>query len=187
MQPTWMDHHYLNFWLWACLHDAEAYLESSRQLNSVIRSIQHIPQGIAAAQNQLELDKYHFVMTVGSLVKHLNRLAPLFPSIQPAFNAAVHLRKEGLYLRNMIEHAEKNLDAAAKGTPRGGFVRKSNLLSDLPGDSQGEADATSTIIDNNGHWLGGRLNVERVIAEVRPIYEAATAIPPPSSIPLPRF
>jgi hypothetical protein len=124
-------------------------------------------------------------MTTGSLVKHLNRLAPLFPSIQPPFNAAEHLKKAGLYLRNMIEHEEKNLDAANKGTPRGGFVRKSNLLSDLPGDSPGAADATSTIIDNDGHWLGGRLNVEQVIAEVGPIFEAAQAIPPPSSIPLP--
>jgi hypothetical protein len=189
MQPTWMDHHYLNFWLWACLCDAEAYLESSRQFNSVISSIIHnthtLQERISAARNRQELDKYHFVMTMGSLVKHLNRLAPLFPSIQPTFNAAEHLKKEGLYLRNMIEHAESNLDAAAKGTPRGGFVRKSNLLSDLPGDSQGEADATATIIDNDGHWLGGRLNVERVIAEVRHIYEAAQAIPPPSSIPLP--
>jgi hypothetical protein len=183
MCPTWMDHYYLNFWLWACLHDAEAYLGSSRQFNSVIGSIPHNPQEKSAAQNRLELNKYHFVMTVASLVKHLNRLAPLFPGIQPAFDAAIHLKKEGLYLRNMIEHAEKNQDAADKGTPRGGFVRKSNLLSDLPGNSPGTADATSTIIDNDGHWLGGRLNVERVVAEVRPIYDAAQAIPLPSSTP----
>ncbi len=176
MQPTWMDHHYLNFWLWACLHDAEAYLDSSRQLHSV--TISH-----NEARNHLDLNQYHFAMTMGSLVKCLNRLAPLFPTIQPVFNAAVHLQKEGLYLRNMIEHVEKNLEAANKGTPRGGFVRKSNLLSNLPGNRQGSADATSTIIDNDGHWLGGRLNVERVIAEVHPIYEAAQAIPPPSSIP----
>jgi hypothetical protein len=124
-------------------------------------------------------------MTMGSLVKCLPRLATLFPSIQPAFNAAKHLQKEGLYLRNMIEHAETNLEAAKKskkGTTRGGFVRKSNLLSNLPGNRGGSADAISTIIDNEGHWLGARLNVERVIAEVRLIYEAALAIPPPSSI-----
>jgi hypothetical protein len=33
-----MDHYYLNFWLWACLHDAEAYLESSRRFTSAMRS-----------------------------------------------------------------------------------------------------------------------------------------------------
>jgi hypothetical protein len=33
--PTFMDHHYLNFWLWACLHDAEAYLRASAALHSI--------------------------------------------------------------------------------------------------------------------------------------------------------
>jgi hypothetical protein len=178
-----MDHHYLNFWLWACLHDAEGYLESRRQetaaISSGLKDWAASQKERLSAQRHRELYQYHFVITTGSLVKHLTRLAPLFPSIQPAFEAAEHLKKEGLYLRNMIEHADTNLEAANKGTPRGGFVRRSNLLPDLPGDSRGSADATSTIIDQNGHWLGGRLNVERVIAEVRPIYEAAQAIPPP--------
>lgn len=120
-------------------------------------------------------------MTMGSLVKNLQRLAALFPSVQLAYEAAEHLGKEGLYLRNMVEHADTNLEATNKGTPRGGFVRKSNLLPELPGSSGGSADATSTIINNDGHWLGGRLNVEKVIAEVRLIYEAAQAIPPPRS------
>jgi hypothetical protein len=41
--------------------------------------------------------------------------------------------------------------------------------------------ATSTIIDGNGHWLGGRLNVERVVAEVRAIAEEAQKIPAPTT------
>jgi hypothetical protein len=179
-----MDHYYLNFWLWACLNDAEAYLEASRQFISARTCIASKDWAASreerlSTQRRKDLNQYHFVMTMGSLVKHLTRLAPLFPSIQPAFDAAEHLQKEGLYLRNMIEHADTNLEAANKGTLRGGFVRKSNLLLEFPGNSRGSADATSTIIDQNGHWLGGRLNLERVIAEVRPIYEAAQAIPPP--------
>jgi len=106
-----MDHYDLNFWLWACLHDAEAYLESSRQLNSITTSYNER----LSTKRHLDLNQYHFAMTMGSLVKNLNRLAPLFPSIQPVLNAAEHLKKEGLYLRNMIEHKEKNLEAANKG------------------------------------------------------------------------
>jgi hypothetical protein len=53
------------------------------------------------------------------LVKTVTRLAPLFPVIQSAFDAAEHLKKKGLSLRNMIEHADTNLAAAKKGTPRG--------------------------------------------------------------------
>ena len=98
------------------------------------------------------------------------------------YDAAEHLKKKGLYLRNMIEHADTNVAAAKKGTPRGGFVRKSNLLPELPGSSGGIADATALIVDQNGHWLGGRLNVERVMAEVRPIHELARAIPAPTPL-----
>jgi hypothetical protein len=115
------------------------------------------------------------------LIKTLTRLSPLFPSIQPLFEKAEHLREEGTYLRNMIEHADKNVAAQKKGTPRGGFVRKSNLLPELPGSRSGTVDATSVLIDQNGHWLGGRLNVERAIAEVRTIYQAALKIPAPAS------
>jgi hypothetical protein len=133
----------------------------------------------------MELNKYHFIMTMGSLAKNLQRLAALFPSVQPAYEASEHLTTEGLYLRNMVEHAEMNLQAASKGTPRGGFVRKSNLLPELPGNSGGLADATSTITNNEGHWLGGCLNVEKIIEEVQLIYDAAQAIPPPYSSGLP--
>ncbi len=45
------------------------------------------------------------------------------------------------------------------------------------------ADATSTIVDKNGHWLGGRLNVERVVVEVRSIAAAAAQIPAPAGLP----
>lgn len=184
MQPTFMDHYYLNFWLWACLHDAETYLEVSRQFSSIMRDTKDWAASHnerLSAKRHLDLEQYHFVVTMGSMVKHITRLAPLFPSIQIAFDAAQHLREEGLYLRNMVEHTDRNLEAVRKGTPCGGFVRRSNLLPNLPGDSRGSSDATSTIIDQDGHWLGGRLNVERVIAEVRLIYEAAQAIPSPVS------
>jgi hypothetical protein len=180
-----MDHYYLSFWLWVCLHDAEAYLESSRRFTSARQDISKdwaaFQKERLSLQNNVELDKYHFVTTMGSLTKNLERSAALFPSVQFAYEAAEHLRKEGLYLRNMVEHVDINLEAANKGTPRGGFVRKSNLLPELPGSSGGFADATATIINNDGHWLGGRLNVEQIIAEVGLIYQAAQAIPPPRS------
>jgi hypothetical protein len=190
MQPTWQDHHELNFWLWACLQDGEAFLESSRRSMAAMHEVSkdfgknraHLTTERLTAQAHLQLNKYHFVLTTGSLIKALTRLAPLFPGIQPMYDAAEHLKKEGLYLRNMIEHADTNVAAAKKGTPRGGFVRKSNLLPELPGSSAGTADATALIIDQDGHWLGGRLNVERVMADVRRIYEAARVIPPPTPL-----
>jgi hypothetical protein len=188
----WMDHHYLNFWIWACLHDAEAYLESSREHQAALAKFFESARNNSrlsrvedlAARNLMELKKYHFVMTVGSLLRHLHHVVPKFPAIKPAFDAAQHLRKEGSGLRNMIEHADKNLQAAARGAPRGGFARRSGAAGDLPGNARGIADATSTIVDKDGHWLGGRLNVERVVNELRGLLEAARAIPPPL-VPMP--
>lgn len=78
----------------------------------------------------------------------------------------------------MIEHAEDYLEG--KGRNQAAFVREAEgVAAAIPGSSPGIADATSTIVDENGHWLGGRLNVERVIAEVRLIAEEAAKIAVP--------
>jgi hypothetical protein len=186
----WMDHHYLNFWLWACLGEAEAYLQSARNFDIACQSHRTSqpfdPKRLAAqrftTKRIMDLNAYRFAMSLGSAVRYLNKLAPLFPTIQPLLEKAEHTRKEGLLLRNMVEHALTNLEAEAKGTPRGGFTRKLSAISigiGLPGLSPGTADAISTLVDNNGHWLGGRLNVERVISELKPIYEAARVTPFP--------
>jgi hypothetical protein len=180
MQPTWRDHYNLNFWTWACLHDAAAYLHSFEKFRALVREKQ--PATRQAVQQETELCRYHFVMTAGSLAKHLARLVPLFPSVKSAYDAAAHFQKGALYLRNMCEHAEVNVAASMKGTPRGGFIRATSLGRDFfPGDQDGSVDAISVFIDNTGHWLGGRLSVQQVMAEVTPIYQAAQAIPPPAS------
>ena len=187
--PTYMDHHYLNFWLWACLQDGEAYLTASAALRSITAElrlrkaafdISTFNQRRIAAQREMELAKYHFVTAVGSLLRNLARSQDLFPGIKPACDIARHLFAEGKLLRDMIEHADDYLEG--KGHNQAGFIREAEgVATNLPGNAPGIADATSTIIDNNGHWLGGRLNVERVIAEVRAIADIAAQIPTPSS------
>ena len=189
-QPTWWDWHQLNFWLWACLHDGTAYLEASTELQSAmgeLRGFPKTPQSMAdfnekrlAIQQRLELEKYHFVTAMGRLVPVLKRSQHLFPSIHPAYSRANHLLKEGLDLRGLIEHSDEYESGGGKYPER--FEREApDLLTNLPGDAPGVASATGTIIDNNGHWLGGRLNVERVLDEVRAIQEEANKLPPPRS------
>jgi hypothetical protein len=75
----------------------------------------------------------------------------------------------------MIEHADEYTEG--KGQKQAGFVREAEgVATDLPGDAPGIADATSTIVDKNGHRLGGRL-------EVRAIAAAAAQIPAPAGRP----
>ena len=39
MEPTWQDHHDLNFWLWACLQDGGAFLELSRRSTAAMHEV----------------------------------------------------------------------------------------------------------------------------------------------------
>jgi hypothetical protein len=133
-----------------------------------------------ALRQRIELEKYHFVTAVGSLLRNLKRSQELFPSIKPACDKAQHLFAEGKDLRDMIEHADAYVEG--KGRKQEEFLREAeDVATNLPGNAPGSADATSTIIDDKGHWLGGRLNVEQVIAEVRVIEEEAKKIPAPST------
>jgi hypothetical protein len=136
-------------------------------------------QARIVAEQKMELAKYHFVTVLGSLIRNLKRSQKLFPSIKSACDKAVHLFTEGKLLRNKIEHADEYL-SGEKDPKTGAFIREAQGVAlDLPGDKPGTVDAISTVGDKNGHWLGGRLDVERVIAEVRVIAAAAAQIPAP--------
>jgi hypothetical protein len=185
--PSWMDHHQLIFWFWAFLQDAEQYLKTSQRERALLMLPRQSPPYFAAKRQEfdlirrkMELDKYHFVTTMGTLLRVLKRAQHLFPGIQPAYSQAQHLLKEGKGLRDIIEHADEYLEC--KGQKQDAFVREATgIATSIPGSSPGIADATSTVVDENGHWLGGRLNVERVVAEVRAIAEEAQKIPAPSA------
>jgi hypothetical protein len=187
--PTFMDHYLLKFSLWAFITDAEGFLHASSNFSHVIRVAIMPPQeGVQKrtdAQLHLNLAKYHFVSAMGSLLRHIRRTHSLFPSIQSAWERAIHLQKEGKDLRDMIEHADQYI--AGDGRKQDKFIREGEgIATNLPGDQPGQADATSLVIDNNGHWLGGRLNVERALSEVRAIWTEAEKIAPPQQYARPR-
>jgi hypothetical protein len=144
--PTFMDHYLLKFRLWAFITDAEGFLHASSDFGDAIRAGIMPPQeGVqrrADSQLRLNLAKYHFVSTMGSLLRHLRRTHSLFPSIQGAWERAGHLRKEGKDLRDMIEHADQYI--AGEGRKQDKFVREAEgIATNLPGDQPGQADATS--------------------------------------------
>jgi hypothetical protein len=171
--PTFSDHEELLFWLWSSVTDAEAYLRASKDHRSILTS--NVKQRVLV-QRQLRLAQYHLVTSMNSLVRRLPKLVSLFPSIQAAYDNAKHLRDEAKDLRDMIEHADEYLSGG--GYKRGLFVRDVELPG-IPGDKAGRVDATSTIITNAGHLLGGRLNVELALAEVKAIWVEAEKIPSP--------
>jgi len=75
----------------------------------------------------------------------------------------------------MIEHSHGN-----DGYLAGGGNHPDRFVRDGAPKPGITADATSTIIDENGHWLGGRLCVELVLEEVSQIFKEAKKIPPPA-------
>jgi hypothetical protein len=64
----------------------------------------------------------------------------------------------------MVEHSDDY--EQGKGKDQANYVRQGPELN-LPGDQPGTADATSTIVNDEGHWLGGRLCVEKALPCLR--------------------
>lgn len=182
LQPqdaTWWDHYELTFWLWATLNNADHYLALSAKAQAASKTIfnSDISQwgGHSAKLDDLNrqttLAAYHFVAAMGVLLRVLKRSQHLFPSIQPPYSRANHLLKEGKETRDMIEHAYgKDGYLAGGGRHRDKFVRQeANIV----------ADATSTVIKDDGHWLGNRLCVEKVVDELRAIHQEAAKLEAP--------
>ena len=176
---TWWDHHELTFWLWAFMRNASAYLQVSEAAQQAHAKIfkndmsrwQDLKDHAQRLDHETMLAAYHFVTSMGVLIRVLKRAQRLFPAIQPPYSRARHLLKEGKEIRDMIEHAYgKDGYLAGGGRHRDKFVRRVAGVA---------ADATSTIIKDDGHWLGNRLCVERTVEEVRAIREVANTIDPP--------
>jgi hypothetical protein len=181
-QATWWDHYQLNFCLWAAIHDGEAYLAASNNTHLILR--QKLP-GTRLSMDEFqnarrieELEKYHFITSLGRAMRKLRRAQHIFPTVQPIYSESNHLINEAKTLRDMIEHSDDY--EQGKGREQASFVREGPEVN-LPGDRPGTADATSTIINNEGHWLGGRLCVEKAMAELRAIATEAEKIPAPRS------
>jgi hypothetical protein len=85
-EPTWWDWYQLKLWLWAFLVDAQAFLDASQKRHAISISPPTVPPRPWAerleASAHYDLSKYHFVMTMGTLVKTLTRVVPLFAAIQ---------------------------------------------------------------------------------------------------------
>ena len=159
--PTWMDREDVGFWTQAFMTSAESYLESAR---AAFLPGAHWP----TEQRALRLTGYVLLTCTGQLVRALKHAQRVFPELRPAVGSANHLFTEGKALRDMVEHAD---DYA-----RGGGKNRAALYRERNG---AVADATSTIVLGNGHWLGNRFCVERALGEVRNISAALEQIPYP--------
>lgn len=181
---TRLDHHQLTFWLWAVLRNGYSYLKISsasevamEEMPSIDATTMKIRSDNADALcREEQLAAYNFVTAIGVLIRVLKRSQHLFPTIQPHFDAAKHLQKEGKNLRDMVEHAYGD-----GGYLAGGGHHPDQFVRENPSHPRIAADAISTLILDDGHWLGGRLCVEKVIDEVAKIHQEAQKISPPKS------
>jgi hypothetical protein len=176
---TWWDHHELTFWSWATLRNADHYLSLSAKSHEALKTLfEKDPTKWTEARAEIDdlkrqtaLATYHFVTAMGVLIRVLQRSQHLFPSIQPPYSRAKHLLKEGIEIRDMIEHAYgKDGYLAGGGRHKEKFVRQEAGI---------VADATSTIIKDDGHWLGNRLCVEKVVIELLDINDEVLKLEAP--------
>lgn len=173
-----MLHHQMNFWLWAFKRDSHQFLATSQASNNAFEKIfdksrrdrQEDQIAYDHLDKQLSFDKYHFVTTMGSLLRILKISKSIWPVLQPSYSASTHLLQEGQIIRGLIEHSEEYF--AGKGKNPDKWERP-----DLKG--LGISDASSMTIDEDGHWIGGRLNIERAMKEVAAIAIVSASIPEP--------
>lgn len=172
----WLERDILTFWLWAVLRDGDAFLRQSTAAQRAqvavfepeISRWQELSMTARGLQRETQLASYHFVSTMGVLIRVLKRAKRIFPEIQPAYDDATHLLAEGKQLRDMVEHAygtDGYLAGAGHHPER--FVRQEAGIA---------ADAISMHVDEHGHWLGNRLCVEQVMKEVSLITNKADKI-----------
>lgn len=158
------------FWLWAFIRDGETFLAHDATFNPYDRD-----RSWPLESQRL---KYHVIATMGMMLRTLNRVKAMFPTLQTPCDQAAHLFEEGKDLRDMIEHADDY--RAGRGRKPQQFVREMpHLLKSLPGDQPGTGDATGMIVDGGEHWFGGRLHLERALTEARTIQAVALTIPAP--------
>jgi hypothetical protein len=166
--PTTRDYDDLTFWLWAFITDAEAFLHFAAERSRKIRIRSTGFQERAIDALQVRLAQYHLATCMGSMLRQLDRLNQLFPGVQAAYEGAKHLRQEGKELRDFIEHADEYAAGKGRKNKRERYFRRTKkLLPNLPGAAK--IDALSMVKNQDGHWIGGRLNVERALAEAKAI------------------
>ena len=167
--PTRYEYDDLIFWLWAFLRDGEALLAAKTHRKFVARQRN---AGGQIAQYEFRLAKYHFTSTMGSTIRRLNDLGQLFPEITAAWDNAKHLRAEAKDQRDMLEHADEY--TKGKGQKPAEFVRQTTIAG-----LSAAIDATSDFSDGYGLHIGGRLNVETAMREIKAISHEAEKIVPP--------
>ena len=167
---TWWDHYQLHFWLWAVLRNGKVYLEVSAIFESMMQR-DVVGESFDACRREMKLAEYHFVATMGKLIRILKK-SP-FPAIQEAYSRATQLSSEGIDLRHIIEHDNEYF--AGGGQQPAKWERRNAPIQGVV------VDASSTYVNEKGHWLGGRLNVEDVIQEVEAIEQEARKIPAPTA------
>lgn len=169
-ENQWMIHYQMNFWIWAALLDAKSFIDSVAALKSdeILRDAEKRHN----AQQLLQLSKYHFVTTLGSLIRTLEIAAKMFPEIAPQYEASEHIRKEGQTLRGLVEHSEEYFAGEGKFPEK--WVRENAA-------GGGTADASALVVDGKVHWIGGRLSVEQAISEIEKLQHVAQQIPMPKT------
>jgi hypothetical protein len=185
-----IDYDDLVFWPWACLTDAEALLaaikaqkEQSNWSNQPTGELRKL--GVAEfvkANNRRILAIHHFLATVGNTVRTFERLQGSNEDLKVAWEGASHLRLEGRQLRNFVEHADEHHAGKGKQKPEE-FIRETpELGKHIPGDQPGTVHPTGMIDEGGKHFLGGRLCIETVIEELKPIIAATQKLERPSRL-----
>jgi hypothetical protein len=150
-EEKWFARKELQFWLWASLGDAKRYIEAAHASETAMMEMGRAnweDQTFSLADinhlsDEVRHAAYHFVTTLGFLMRVLKSAQHIFPIIQPAYSQANHCLKEAKFLRDMVEHQAAYYEGSGKHGSK--FTRADTAVEGVA------ADATSTVVDKDGH------------------------------------
>lgn len=146
-------------WVRAVVLQGERMLRASERMND-IKSM----DGFRNAKDVLSIEEHFFVIAVNRAVQWCLEAErndePLRGVSKPFRNAA----DKGKEVRDMREHDIEYF--------RGGGKKRHRFEADvkISGSLTGRADASSTIVTDQGYLIGGRLNAQEVMDEAQKLY-----------------
>ncbi|WP_429911180.1 hypothetical protein [Glycocaulis sp.] len=160
----WFHQQCIELWPWAIENDGLVLLNANDKLEQSLAAKMERwrdPQAEAdyeEARLSFEIERFHFISTIGEAAVRLKWACATYPELEPHLQKAAHLFTEGRELRNMTVHVDEYFEG--RGHQQSRFER-SDVIQGVT------ADASSTVINEHGLWLGGRFNVQIAISEAR--------------------
>lgn len=143
----WFAAEQIRMWLWAVEDRGQRFMAAA-----AAPSTNEAPAKWARPVLQDE-----FISDLGKLIRVLNEVRDLVPEANAILSQCALLSEKTRRFRGLVEHAEEYHFGEGKFPDEWLFVSEDRIFS---------ADASSLLVTDQGHLIGGRICVEEVLKDI---------------------